>query len=667
MKATDIPHFIRKYKADMIVFSLCLIIAFGLYLVLGKKMYRSQTEILVTTSPYSYTGTEPASDAGSQASGLRSETVKNELRILTSNDALMSVASQIAGPETSHWKLFEIRDYIKENLSASIVDGTDIISLKFDFPNAFAAQNVLRSILEQYKNRHSHSYFGEAERNRLNNKMLEARASYNQAVSALNALAGEIPGIDDNDDTDNDRSGTDGHLYLDDRQIAALTEVKEQLQTTLKNLSSEYAYTIRKRDYIQGLMRNIPSEVLYGTTEVPNEQYTRLQERLNRSTAERARLLSRENPDPKSIKKLEDEIKQIQALIKKEPRYVMDADEKESRLNEARDALNRQLLELYPEVEAQYARMESVREQVREIDERFAKAAESKELYEQRLRDVELKKAGYDQTKAEYDLAMGKALPQHIPLGTVISSPSYSPEEVSPKLGNTLAWAAVLFIAGNCGLFMLCLKYDTTTSRPWQAAEKFKLPIVGMLDSGSETTATSALPYFEMHKDKLREIYVQLHSGEQLPKSILFTSVDTIPEDLSAAEAFAAYAMKYHNRKPVVVRYSPGEEDKTQNPTGNAGRYPGLPVYSRAAANLQKERLLWEKLKNNCDMLVIEVSPLYEGEFLFALAETMDEAVVSFEMEQTENLDVQHLLDVLRKYSLKTAGLVLYYRPELAA
>lgn len=641
MKPTDIVHFVRRYKTDLIVFSLCVIIGFGLYLFLGKKMYRSEAEVLVKERQ---TASVSAASAENTAPvRIRPETVMNELRVLTSNDALMATARQIAGPEMSHKEVLKLRTYIGENLTARVVDGTDVIRLGFTFPDPFAAQNVLRTLLEQYKNHYGRSYFDESEQGALRSRMDAALKNFTDAQNKLLTF-----------EQDNN--------VFDDRQVGVLNETREQLQITLNTLTNEYAYTMRKRDYIQSLMRNVPQEILFGTTEVPNERYTRLQERLAKATADHARQLSRDTPDSRALARLEEEIKQTQALLKKEPRVIMDADEKENRINEARDALNRQLLELYPEVEAQKARMDNIRAQVTEIDEALVQSSASRGEHGRLYHDMEMKRAIHEQAQADYSAAMGGAVAHQFPLGTVIASPSYTPSPVSPDACRTLLWALAVLVTGNCGLFMLCLAYDNTISRPWQAAESFKAPVAGVLD-GAKTVRNAQLPYFEAHRDELRGMYITLHTQEHLPKSILFTSVEENSADPSPAEAFAAYSLKYHNRKPVVVRYSKHTDEDSQQHDDNAdGRLPGLPVYARNAANLAKERILWEKLKNNCDLLIIEFSPLRQGELLFALSQAMDEAVLSLEMERSDKNHVQQALALLQQYGMPGTALLLHKR-----
>lgn len=641
MKLIDVIHFIRRYKTDLMVFSLCVIIAFGLYLFLGKKMYRSQAEIMVKDRP---SAASSASQEGSaQASNVRAETVKNELRILTSNDALMAAARQIAGPQASHKEALKIREYIGENLKAKIVGGSDVIALSFEFPDPLAARNVLRALLEQYKNHYGRSYFDESEQGNLRARMDAAQKNLNEAQDKLLAY-------------ERDNS------VFDDRQLGVLNETREQLQITLNTLTNEYAYTLRKRDYIQGLMRNVPQEILFGTTEVPNEKYTRLQDRLAKATADHARQLSRENPDPRALARLEEEIKQVQALMKKEPRFIMDADEKESRINDARDALNRQLLELYPEVEAQKARMDNIRAQVTEIDEALAQSAASRGEHALLYQDMEMKRAVYEQAQADYASAMGGTVSHQFPLGVVISSPSYDASPVSPNVGSAVGWALALLVFGNCGIFMLCLAYDNTISRPWQATDAFNAPALATIDNRL-SARNPQLPYFEVHKDELRNLYINLHSRNAQPQSVLFTSVEEEAEEHSPAEAFAAYALKYHNRKPVVVRYSAVGDEAFPQEAAEAS-LPGLPVYTRHISNLPKERILWEKLKNNCDLLVIEYAPLRQGEFLFALVENTDESVVGIAMERSDKNYVRKVMELLRQYGASAIGILLHKRRD---
>jgi hypothetical protein len=641
MKPTDILHFVRRYKTDLAVFSLCVIIAFGLYLFLGKQMYRSQAEVLVKGTPGAFSSSVSPQESASPP--VRAETVKNELLVLTSNDALMATARQIAGPQLSHQEVLKLRQYIGRQLKATVVNGADVVRLSFDFPDPFAAQNVLRTLLDQYKNHYGRSYFDESEQGTLRARADTAQKLFTEAQNKL---------------LDYERENN----IFDDRQTGVLNETREQLQISLNALTNEHAYTQRKRDYIQGLMRDIPQEMLLSGNDTPNEAYTRLQERLTRATADHARQLSRDNPDARTLSRLEDEIKQVQALIRKEPRFILDADEKETRVNDVRDAFSRQLLELYPEVEGQKARMDNIRTQVTEIDEALALSAASKGEHNLFLQDMEIKRAIYEQAQADYMMAMGGAVMNHFPLGVVIASPSFNPSPVSPDMGNTLGWAVAVLVLGNCGLFMICLYYDNSITRPWQAAECFKLPVVGMLNDRI-SVRQPALPYFEAHKDALRELYIKLHSGSPLGKSLFFTRINGGPEEHSPAEAFASYALKYHNRKPVVVRYFPQEESGAALPQdGDETRLPGLPVYTRFAANLAKEQLLWDKLKSNCDMLIIEFAPLRQGEFLFALADAVDEAVIGIEMERSDKKYVQQALTVLRQYGIKNMSLLLHKR-----
>ena len=616
----------------MLIYSLCLAMVFGVYLFAAKKTYRSQATLL-------------ASFSQAQSAGRRAEEIQNEIRLIISRDALLAVAEAVGGPQTSHRDVQRIQAYLGQNFHVAAVPGSDLIAASFDFPAPLTAQKILRALIERYLG-HRGLLLDQDGKNSHQERLALAEGEYLKAGSALESFE-------------------KSHSVFDERQLGVLNESREQLQILLNSLSNEYAYTLRKRNHIQEMLQNLPKELLLGATEVMNERYVELSERLARARGALESQLRRQRPDGQAVAGLRQEVGKLEQALKNEPRRVLDSDEKDSRLNEARDMLNRQLLELMPEVEAQMARMENIRQQVVEIDEALTGNAEAGGEHSRLVAERDLKKAAYDRLREAYSASFKGLNGTGISV-SLVESPSFNPAPVRPDLPATLGLGLLLLFGGNAILLTLCPKLDKTVYCPEQAEQLLGLPVLTVMDEERDSDIGPGQrlpPYYEQHKGELQEIYHTLMTDHDEPNVILFTSAER--GDVSLAEAFTSFVQFYQERRPVLVRYPSAREDAGADEDASAqkalrARPSGLTIYERVNPGIAKERTLWDKLRedNETDLLIIEHEPMRQDALLIALTDYVGAAVVRVKAGQSRKAETYACVDTLRRYGVKLAGLV---------
>ena len=638
----DIVFIIFRYKLVLVLFSVYLCIALGIYLVGAKRVYESRAEVLVRFGQEQLGSMTLSSTARNVYFTRREEEIQNEIRILTSNDSLMAVAVSIAGPQASHSEVLQLREYLSINLAAKSVKNSDLISVSFFFPDPQVAQKVLMVLLEQYQRHHGKVYFDDNEEKLLLTSLNSARSGYSRALEALSSF---------------ERT----HHVFDDRQLVLLNETREQQQLALNALTNEYAYTKRKRDQLQEVISGLPQQVLFSSREVLNERHSKLSERLAQAYVDKENLLRRYKPDSRPVLDLDKEIALLKVLLQKEPQRQVD--DKENRRNEAWEALNKQLLELTPEVEGQLARIESLRRQVSEIDDALARAAEVKGEHSLLVRDMELTKGIYDKYHQDYAEALGRttARQQSITNVSVVESPSFNQMPTKPASRKIMAFGIVLLVVGNASLLMFSMLFDKTVSLPSQAQSIFNLPVLGVFSRGEQRSVNGRLPFYESQKAEFRKLFLKLTSGQEPWRSILFTSVDYIDPFSSPAEAFASFVLRYQQKSAVLIRYTSSDAAQAQNGTTAAPQTnpAGLHIYDRSAAHSAGERAFWDWLKEGYEMLIFDYSPLQENALLIEFADYTDKVLFTVQAEQSNKYVVNHTLDMMRQYGLNTVGLVL--------
>jgi capsular polysaccharide biosynthesis protein len=738
----ELRRIVERYGQTLLIFTVCLVLALLCRLFLVKKYYRSEAELLVSF-------TREVSDARGR------ELVTNEPALLQSRDTLLAVARHIAGPQTSHRDVQKLCDYLAQRLEVSTSAGSNVVSVGITLPNPLQARHALGAILREYLARRVESPQGSAAR--WGNHGGEDAAQ----IKAENDLA----------EFERDNS------VFDERQVVVLNQSREDLQLNLNALSNDFAYAQRKLDNTRELLRRLPDELLLGATEVDNENYTALAERLEALKAERNLLLRRLMPDRAAIAERDEEIRKLEEALSTTPKTVPDPDEKLGREAEARDYLNRQMLELMPEVAAQQARMDSLKAQIREIDEALLRNSETRA----RLTALrEAARAAREDAGKDVDNSADRAPTPQAALATVsiIAAPSFSPDPVGPSAGAFIVGALIVWAAGCLLMLRFLPRFDERLVFPSQAREILRLPVLAeLVPPAPAEESASDLPPFERYKDAFAELYDALPHKEGQAVVLLFAAPEektghptmdgtflvegqseAAPEEdpaeaaeqtespeagaiaekpaarqrsgkadallreekaiaafrrekaatahkdkaeateekeqatatlntekaaherekamnFSPAEAFTAHIQSFQQKKPVFIRYvqeapsaaagqptrlggrrGPGTEPPKR--PALSSRPVGLTMYERSAGSVAREKSLWDKLKEDNDILVVEYAPVRRGPLLSALAETADAAVVSLRQGQSETKAVRRCLAMLRQAGASIAGIL---------
>ncbi len=661
----DIVFLVFRYKFGVLLFSLYLATGLSLYLVCAKKLYESHAEVLVRFGQEQLGSPTLGSMARSVYISRREEEIQNEIRILTSTDTLSATAAAFAGPKAEARDVLQIRAYLANRLTVSALKNSDTIEVSFLFPEPHVAQKALGLLLEQYQKHHGQVYFDANEQRVLQSKLDSARADYGKALDEL----AEFERLNN---------------VFDDRQLVVLNETREQQQLNLNALTNEYAYTFSKRNRLQDVLKDLPPEILYSSREVINEKHAKLSERLAQAYVDRENQMRRYKADSRPVKDIDDEIRLLKDLLRKEPQRLVN--DKENRRNEIWESLNRQVLELTPEVEAQQARIDSLRTQVGEIDEALARAAAVKGQHALLVRDVELKKTVYDRYHTEVSEVLGRknAMQQSITNVAIIESPSFSPLPAKPNSKRIIFLGLVLLGVGNAFILGSSMFFDKTLSLPSQAGSTLGLPVMGVFNEEPSTrgrTGGTGTPFYEVHSREMRSLYLKATS--RAVGSLLFTLAEKDSTVQGFARDFALFALNYQQRKPAIVRYANlFDRDGKAASAGKAFSFSGasggtlsgndtaaspklaqgLALYERSSLNMEEERAFWDLLKEQHDLLVFDYGAVQESNLLVALADYVDCTLFVIEAERSNKYVAKHALDSLRQIGLENIGLVLAER-----
>jgi capsular polysaccharide biosynthesis protein len=728
----ELRRIVERYGQTLLIFTLCLVLGLLCRLFLVKKYYRSEAELLVSF-------TREVSDTRGR------ELVANEPALLQSRDTLLAVARYIAGPQTSHRDVQKLCDYLTQKLEVSTPERSDVVSVGITLPNPLESRHVLGAILREYLARRL-----ENPRESAVGRGIHGGEDAAQ-IKAENALA----------DFERD------NIVFDERQVTVLNQSREDLQLTLNALSNDFAYARRKLDNTRELLRRLPDELLLGAEEVDNESYVSLAERLEAVKAERNLLLRRLMPDKEAIAARDEEIRRLEEALRLTPKTVPDPDEKTGRENEARDYLNRQMLELMPEVAAQQARMDSLKAQIREIDEALLRNSETRAKLNA-LRDA-VREARDNAGKSVGDSAGRSPSPQAVPTTvSIIAAPSFSPDPVGPGAGVFVVGAFIVWAAGCLLLLRFLPRLDDRLVFPSQARELLGLPVLAELapPAPGEGNGKDLLPPFERYREAFAELYDALPRKEGQAVVLLFAAPEEKAEDparadtflvhgrsetkhgedraepaadatspeaealadpsaagqrsgkadatvekekampsyerekamatyerekamatyereksmaFSPAEAFTAHIQTFQQQKPVFIRYvqeapsaasnsAAGQPTRLGTRRGAGAEAPkrsalssrpvGMTMYERSAVSIAREKSLWDKLKEDNDILVVEYAPVRRGPLLAALVETADAAVLCLRQGHSETKAGRRSLALLRQAGVEVSGIL---------
>jgi uncharacterized protein involved in exopolysaccharide biosynthesis len=408
----DMRQIAGQCKLVLLLFSLGLLLVLAGWLLMGKKEYRAEARLLVSFS-------REVSDARGR------ELVRTAGAMLLNDDSLLAAAQRITGNQHSLQDTYRLQQYLAKRFTLTVVPDTDIIDISFDFPDPLVAQRVLGLVLGQY--------FAEVTPKP---SAVVAGAAGADAPTAVNPRKAASP------------VQPPKFSPPDNQRLLLLRETRDHLQIALNALSSDFAYTQRKCDVIKELLLEPPDELLNGVGEVMNDDYVALTERLATAAGRRETLLRRLRPEHAEIQALNEEIRGIQRDLRQEPKQVPDADEVETRYAAAREYLTRQLLEIIPEAEAQKARMENLRQQLRDVDAALARSAESQDSLAA-LRESLEAASSVSGTVSDDTVSASRARDIYPARVSLLSGPSSSPVPVSPGWPQALAIALACLLGGN--------------------------------------------------------------------------------------------------------------------------------------------------------------------------------------------------------------------------
>jgi uncharacterized protein involved in exopolysaccharide biosynthesis len=174
---------------------------------------------------------------------------------------------------------------------------SDVITVSLKFPDPQMCEQIINNLLQLYLDRHMNAWRSPAAKGFFGEQLVE----YKQRLDELQNVR--------------DRVKSKWNLSAINEQRSLLLKEVNDLNAQIESNNAEMAGFDSQQSMMANRMSALPEQVNAGQVQVQNPSIQSINERIIALQLERAKLNSRYLPDAEPVKKVEDEIRDLQAVL----------------------------------------------------------------------------------------------------------------------------------------------------------------------------------------------------------------------------------------------------------------------------------------------------------------------------------------------------------------
>ncbi len=492
--------FANKWKIIALVF-VCTVFGAYIALQLMTDRYEGKATLLVKLGRENAEVPTTVQNGGFVSTGMRKEGVNSEIQILTSPSLIAETVDKFGAeafafqPAPPKSLLQAVRYYIKStvrwvkargddalialNLKKKLSDrdaaiqmledsldvepekDSDVITVSLKFPDPQMCQSIIDNLLQLYLDRHVHAWRTPAAKGFFNEQLVDYKGR-------LDALQGQ-----------RDRVKAKWSISSVNEQRTLLLKEVNDVNTQIEANNAEMAGFGKQQSLMSVRLKSLPERVNSTQVQIQNPSLQSINDRIIALDLERAKLSSQYLEDSEPVKKVDEQIHDLQTLLKAEQPTLMGSASSEvnpvvENFNESVEqngikiaglqAKNRELESIAGHLNSELRDLNSGEDQMESLDRDYRIAQENYSDYSKRVEEGRISE--------ELDLARVSNV-------SVLSPASVSVEPVYPRKLLLLGVAMGLGLVMGIALALLLEYMDDKIRKPKDIAALGNLRVLG--------------------------------------------------------------------------------------------------------------------------------------------------------------------------------------------
>ncbi len=677
----DILNVFFRYIYHMLIFTIIIVITTFAYIYGSKKIYTSNAQVLIRLGQEQMGSMQFMSNARNVYITRREQELKNEEMIFLSDQVLTAAATEILGSDSQNTQtLTAVKKYLSAKLDVKTLFESDTLSISFDFPDPYIAQQILKILLQKYMEHHLDVYENVKELKFVKLKLDESRQNYNDALKKYSDFIGS------------------SQIY-DEKQITFLLEKSNAMQTELSNLKAEHEYHAQKLASAKKELKRLHPYEKYNSVEVINDRRNKLQSKLNEARVEKQNLLQKYTLESRLVLDADQEIEMLEKLIQSESERVIDS--VDNRKNEIYSAIAQTIIDLQTTIAGEEGKIAALTQELKNLEETLSRNARDYQYVALLKKDLDLAKSAYEKYYEGYlesDLSNVSKL-QQVTNISIIDPPSLGTLPTWPNKKKLFLFSGAFLVAGNIFLVMLLTMLNNTVAKPADLIKLFnKQPLATIplalsivppdvertRTSGECTTLAQSSDCLAYYKENLREfqkLYINLKMAGANDKLYLIGRSRRGEGGATIIFNLAAFMAEYLDKKVAFVEYYPScvcasvqniqaspHNVLEKSALGKVDCYRCVAETLFSPDKIKEKYDVLESLRNTYDYVFCNTQPIKDFADLVFLNKHIDRVLFFIEADRTKLQVVKYNIDILNQYGFSNISFILnkrrYYIPK---